>query len=495
MSSVLSMEFLRSATLGSIEEDKPIAASQATLSGFVPPRSTHKQTGRADDGPATTALTRSVSSHSPPRTARRSKAGRTASLFAAYAYTSSRRGKDEEDEEEGEAERMQREEEEDERDEQSEADGSATTRRARVTAAASRAEEEDDEMEEEEEEAEEERLADVDRRRPRLNNAPFYSNDAEEEEDDTTHSRLLMHAYSLPLRPYRQQQPLEDEPPPVPPDDLGILTWPDLPSTTFADATTSLSQPLHLRLSSSPTLSQSPSPPPSPPPAPASRAVFSRYFPSSSSAVLSDEEVTARCQAARSGRDEVVLDEDEDEDDSCVLLDDDKENVDTANLRPLSQLDGELGRHRGVMSRPTTDCTRTASTTSPPALLLFGNKTVETQSDRRRCCTHRSGRTVGKMQLSRTPPLRLACRRPCSHRTGSSPSLHTPLRPPPASRSRPLLAPAASVTCASHCVRCDQCVRAVARTARWTAWQLSTEASKRSSMHSTCRSQLLLHRA
>ena len=375
-----------------------VRASQATLSGFVPPRSTHKQTGRADDGPATTALTRSVSSHSPPRTARRSKAGRTASLFAAYAYTSSRRGKDEEDEEEGEAERMQREEEEDERDEQSEADGSATTRRARVTAAASRAEEEDDEMEEEEEEAEEERLADVDRRRPRLNNAPFYSNDAEEEEDDTTHSRLLMHAYSLPLRPYRQQQPLEDEPPPVPPDDLGILTWPDLPSTTFADATTSLSQPLHLRLSSSPTLSQSPSPSPSPPPAPASRAVFSRYFPSSSSAVLSDEEVTARCQAARSGRDEVVLDEDEDEDDSCVLLDDDKENVDTANLRPLSQLDGDLDDIEDDES-PNDHSTPTAA--PPPPALRFGNKRpTPSASD----ALHTPHRTVSKPPQPHSAP-------------------------------------------------------------------------------------------
>ena len=371
-----------------------IRTSQATHSGFVPPRSANKQTDRADDGPATAALTRSLSSQSPPRTARRLRPRRTTNPFAAYAYTAGRAVKEDEEEQEEEDEDEMQKEEEDRRVEEENEDGTKVW--STVVAAPSQAEEEI-----EIEEAEAERRAELDSQRRAVNSSRLYADDVDNnnDNDDNTHSRLLMRAYSSPLRSYRHHHPLEDEPPPSLPDDLDALTWPDMPTTTFAN-TTMHSQ---LGLSSSPAPSQSPSSSlsPSPPPlAPVTSAVFSKYFPSSSSAVphattTLSPAATRRSQPARRQRDELVIDDD---DADCVLLYDDKENVDTANLRPLSQLDGDLDDIEDDQS-PDNHCTHTPAPSPPP--LRFGNKR-QTQSTGD--ALHTSHKTNSKPQPPHSEP-------------------------------------------------------------------------------------------
>ena len=362
-----------------------VRVSQATRTGFVPPRSTHKEAERADDGgPATAALTRSLSSQSPPHTARRSKTRRTTNPFAAYAYVSNRTDKEEDDGDNEEDEVVVHREDEqlEDKDESGDDEIQPTSRTV------------------EDMEAEAEQRTHT-RQRRRLSTAQLYADDMQEEEDNGTHSRLLMHAYSLPLRSYHRHHPLEDEPPPVPPDDLDALTWPDLPSTTFAD-TTPLSQHSQPRLSPSPSPSQSPSPSPSPspPPAPVTGAVFSKYFPQSSSIAPSTTPLTvapAHSQCVRRQREEVVIDDDDDS--ACIVLDDDKENVDTLNLRPLSHLDGDLDEIEDDES-PNNHCTRTAAPSPPP--LRFGNKR-ETQSTG--AVLHTPQKAVSKpLQPNSAPP-------------------------------------------------------------------------------------------
>ena len=66
------------------------------------------------------------------------------------------------------------------------------------------------------------------------------------------------------------------------------------------------------------------------------------------------------------------------DDDGCVMLDEDKENVDTANLRPLSQLDGDLDDIEDDESPSNHHRTSHNPAPSPPPL-RFGNKR-QTQS-------------------------------------------------------------------------------------------------------------------